>query len=145
MANLHRVVYLSAATGEADTVDLRSIAHQCQRNNSHTGVTGLLMFIDGSFLQVIEGESGVITELLETLRSDHRHKDITIIEEKPVEARLFPQWCMEVRKAEFDNTIANCEETFAETIKRIERVEGEMLLTVFLQQFFDSAQPVHAL
>ena len=60
---MHQVVYASAAVEAFSEVQLVQLLARARTNNERLGVTGLLLYDEGSFLQVLEGDAKVI-ELL---------------------------------------------------------------------------------
>jgi hypothetical protein len=60
---MHHIVYQSQAVGIPTTADLRFLLRQSRANNSGLGITGLLLYGNGSFLQVLEGEAQIVREL----------------------------------------------------------------------------------
>jgi hypothetical protein len=48
------------------------------------------------FLQIVEGSSEAIDNLVERLRHDDRHTAFEIRDERIIEARAFPDWSMEL-------------------------------------------------
>ena len=63
-------------------------------NNKLADVTGLLVYVDGRFLQVLEGEQEVISALLEKISKDRRHKDVQVVYKTGIERRTFNAWLM---------------------------------------------------
>lgn len=49
------IAYVSSATVAFNETKLQDLVAQCQRNNERLGVTGILVYSDGNFMQVIEG------------------------------------------------------------------------------------------
>lgn len=95
MPRLHRVLYVSTATGSTDSLlGVATILGESQRNNAQRGLTGALAAHRGTFIQVIEGPADAIDMLLDRLRRDPRHKDIRVLERAPVETRSFEAWSM---------------------------------------------------
>jgi hypothetical protein len=60
-----------------------------RRNNSETGLTGVLLFDGTSFLQAIEGDIGHVESLYESIACDRRHENIEVIEFKPIATRAY--------------------------------------------------------
>lgn len=54
----------------------------------------MLLYFDGVFLQIIEGDDDAVADLLAVIRHDRRHKDLRILMEEPVTAPHFPDWSM---------------------------------------------------
>lgn len=65
-----------------------------RRNNEENGVTGLLMYEDGNFMQALEGPPERVTATMERIHSDSRHRDVRVIVDFLHAERAFPQWDM---------------------------------------------------
>ncbi|WP_051222767.1 BLUF domain-containing protein [Conexibacter woesei] len=63
-------------------------------NNRRLDVTGALMISDGAFVQVLEGDDGVVRELYATISGDPRHQNVTLLDERPIDDRAFGRWAM---------------------------------------------------
>ena len=95
MPGLERMLYASTATGRTDSLlNMATILAESQRNNDRDGLTGALGAHDGRFIQVIEGPPGVLDGLLRRLAGDPRHRDIVILDRRPITQRQFPDWSM---------------------------------------------------
>lgn len=88
------VVYISMETRRLRQADILDILRTSRVKNTVRGLTGVLLYYDGMFLQVLEGESPKVEELLAVLRHDRRHKDMRILLEETIEQRHFPDWTM---------------------------------------------------
>lgn len=92
---LERLVYRSDAVALSDgPVDLSDIVSTAVRNNGRRRLTGALALKDGVFVQVIEGDPEVLTELMETIEADDRHRNVRVLARWPVQAQLFLGWAM---------------------------------------------------
>ena len=77
MAELHRLIYRSTATGTtASLLNVATILAESQRNNDRDGLTGALAAHDDRYLQIIEGRPSSLDSLLRRLERDNRHKGI---------------------------------------------------------------------
>lgn len=92
--NLVELVYLSAATQPFSLTQLRDLLGTSRRNNRAAGVTGLLLHVDGSFLQVLEGPSRIVDELFARISRDPRHGRVLRVFHREVDERSFPAWSM---------------------------------------------------
>lgn len=93
--SLVRTVYRSRSTLHPDNVEeLDKIFRTSIRNNLKARLTGCLAHPDGHFVQVIEGESGRVSLLMERLRTDNRHTDIEVLGQWKAGSRLFSAWAM---------------------------------------------------
>lgn len=71
-----------------------NIVTTSQRQNRKAGVTGGLIFTGRHFAQVLEGESGALDTLLQTIADDDRHAGMHILHRKPIASRFFFDWAM---------------------------------------------------
>ncbi len=95
---LTRLIYHSenhlGANGDRMIPKLNEILEVSNRNNARDGITGALLFDTLWFIQILEGERDAVSATLRRIMSDERHTDITIVDARPTEARLFGRWWM---------------------------------------------------
>jgi len=95
MKPLIRVAYRSDSCISHDDVPaLDAIFRVSMRNNNRDRITGALALPDGKFVQTIEGDPVAVNSLLERLRLDPRHTNMTLLGNWPISARLFGGWAM---------------------------------------------------
>jgi hypothetical protein len=92
------LVYVSAARKLFDEAALSILLAQCQRNNARLGVTGMLLYADGNFMQVVEGDAAAVDALVATIAQDPRHSRMTVLLRMPIEQRQFAGWSMALRR-----------------------------------------------
>jgi diguanylate cyclase (GGDEF)-like protein len=96
--DLYRLVYYSRNTVMGLEEEVRATVDQIlatsQRNNAAAGVTGALMFTDGLFAQVLEGEQAAIETVFERIQLDDRHGEVRLLSFGPTDVRVFPTWAM---------------------------------------------------
>jgi hypothetical protein len=88
------VIYASSAVIRLSQNDLLGLLKDVRRRNEACGLTGMLLYRDGTYLQYLEGQRRDIDKLMNRLRKDPRHKDLRIIREGIIRERLFPDWSM---------------------------------------------------
>lgn len=91
---MRQVVYSSAAVEEFSEAELAQLLSRARVNNERLGVTGMLLYDEGSFLQVVEGDGEVLERLLQTILKDKRHHRVVELLRRSVEARQFAGWKM---------------------------------------------------
>ncbi|SHJ30312.1 Sensors of blue-light using FAD [Hymenobacter daecheongensis DSM 21074] len=91
---MHHIVYQSSAVGEPTAASLRLLLQHSRIKNGRLNVTGLLLYGKGEFLQVLEGETDVVRALYETIKLDHRHKDVATLSDGIIPVRVFKDWTM---------------------------------------------------
>ncbi|NJO38997.1 MAG: BLUF domain-containing protein [Rhizobiales bacterium] len=87
-------VYASAASKSLTTADLDKMLTAARARNEQAGITGILLYHDGSFLQVLEGEEEVVSEIYERIVQDPRHCALNLVFRGAIEARNFGAWSM---------------------------------------------------
>jgi hypothetical protein len=92
--SLYHLIYSSAAARRLSQRELLELLQDARARNEARGLTGMLLYRDGIYLQFLEGRRPDIDELLGRLRKDPRHGDIRILQEGPLSGRMFPDWSM---------------------------------------------------
>ncbi len=98
-----RLVYTSTAVKHLSTEDLLQILKSCRKNNSQNDITGILLYANRTFFQVLEGDEAILLPLFQDIKKDWRHKDVTLIETKEITEREFPYWNMGFQKLNKDD------------------------------------------
>lgn len=93
---MRQIIYRSTTTAESGRAveDIPGILRQAIARNGIDGITGLLYTEADAFLQAIEGPSDSMSDLLARLYSDDRHRDLTILVDRPIARRDFGDWTM---------------------------------------------------
>jgi hypothetical protein len=90
-----QIVYTSTANPEFSAADIDRLLAGARARNRTIGVTGMLVFHDGTFLQALEGEQRAVNDVFASVRGDARHRDITLLHRGAgFERRLFGDWPM---------------------------------------------------
>ncbi len=94
MALIH-LIYSSAATdADLSTESLEVILEQSRKNNTKADITGILLFENGAFFQVLEGEEETVTSTYDNIEKDPRHDRVTKLISEPIAERAFGEWSM---------------------------------------------------
>ena len=91
---LVRLLYASRATDEVSQDELLAILKKSRTNNLHAGVTGVLCYSSGVFLQVLEGGRAQVSGLYNRITTDKRHKDVVLLAYEEIGERSFVGWSM---------------------------------------------------
>jgi hypothetical protein len=94
---MYRLVYVSAAVGSPTRADLLALLAKAREKNDRLGITGLLLFKDGDFIQLLEGERPAVREVFDAIQADPRHSGVIVLLEGEAEGRLFADWSMGFR------------------------------------------------
>jgi len=89
---MFRVIFSSHAARAINQSEITALSLVCRRNNVPLALTGLLVFHENRFFQVIEGEEEPLTKVIGKIVRDPRHRGLQIIHNGPIEKRAFPTW-----------------------------------------------------
>ena len=90
----HCIVYFSKSVEPFNEDDLRVILQKSHQNNPQMGITGVLLYVRGSIIQVLEGEKTAVEILYNRIEQDSRHTNVDRVLSRPIAQRLFGTWSM---------------------------------------------------
>ena len=99
---LKSLTYTSWARPGISDADIEAILRSARTNNPLDGLTGVLIFNGGAFVQILEGSEQAVNEIVGRLCTDKRHSNFFIREERLIEERAFPDWSMAYLRLEDD-------------------------------------------
>ena len=91
---LSHCIYASTATRRFTERELESLLCHARVGNAAHGLSGILLHVDGSFFQVLEGEAAAVDALYQRIADDPRHERVTVIIREPIARRAFADWSM---------------------------------------------------
>ena len=91
------LIYVSIATQPMSKQELLDLLNECVRNNQPAHITGMLLYKDGKFMQILEGPDQNVRRIFAAIERDHRHYSVIKLVEGPITERLFPTWTMGFR------------------------------------------------
>lgn len=94
------MVYISSAKLGLTHGEILNIVEDSRVNNKKIGLTGLLLFNSGNFMQLVEGEEPVVDDLFKKIEKDRRHTDIKLLLKEPITHRNFSDWTMGFKNIE---------------------------------------------
>ena len=97
MGALFQIVYTSTASEAFSRADLMELLKGSVRRNAQAGITGLLLYYDGTFMQTLEGEEAVVVALFAKIRRDPRHHHVIPLIHGPIARRDFSSSAMAFR------------------------------------------------
>jgi hypothetical protein len=105
-----RLLYTSTLDGdhpgEGTEQTARKIAEGSAAQNRLSDVTGSLLFVDGAFIQILEGPPDEVEKTFERICCDFRHVDVRLIELINVSERLFEGWSMACLCADEETSVS---------------------------------------
>lgn len=88
------LTYVSSALHFFKTNELVQLLHRCRENNARLHVTGMLLYKEGNFMQVLEGAPANVRKVFRTIAADPRHSGVVKLAEEDMEFRVFKEWPM---------------------------------------------------
>ena len=92
--SVHQLIYSSSAGKKMLKPDLYMILRHARKNNEARDITGLLVYSEENFLQILEGEKEAVSQLFDTISKDDRHSNIQVLHDSEIEQRSFSNWTM---------------------------------------------------
>lgn len=120
--------------------DIKDILETSIRKNALLGVTGLLIYANGCFFQIIEGPDKQLDDLYKDIKSDNRHQGIITLMDEKINNRSFPDWSMSVLR--LDPEIFHHKEIFKLSRLALENKlpkTAPATIKIFMQSFYNSS------
>lgn len=92
------LVYTSVANQRMSDDELKNLLKTSRQKNGARNITGMLLYLDPYFIQVLEGDETTVTDAFNLIKHDPRHQKVSIIYKKPQPERLFENWTMGFNK-----------------------------------------------
>jgi hypothetical protein len=93
---VHQLIYVSDLVDKNER-QLAPILESAVRRNTEDGITGMLLYSGGNFLQVLEGPTAAVQATYKRICQDRRHRNTTLLLEQDVPERQFGSWSMGYR------------------------------------------------
>jgi len=90
---MRQLLYASNTSLDVSDAVLDDILASSRTNNVKAGITGILLYIEGGFMQVLEGEANAVTETFARISRDRRHWNANVLLDRNV-PRAFGDWSM---------------------------------------------------
>ena len=102
--NLRYVSYMSVQTQVMSKTEVENFLFKIREKNKRLAITGVLLLIQGKFVQYIEGPEEEIDRVYKKIKHDPRHNDLLLLDNGYLENRQFTNWSMAYKEVE-DNHI----------------------------------------
>lgn len=94
MPDIMHCIYASSARRHFETAELTALLQAARKHNDAAGLTGMLLYTEGSFFQVLEGVPDAVEALYARIELDKRHDQVTKIIAEAIPSRSFANWTM---------------------------------------------------
>ena len=91
------LIYISSAVLGLSDKQIVTLVKASQKSNEKLGITGILLYSGGNFMQLIEGKESAVETLYEKIRQDYRHRDVTLLFREKITQKNFDNWLMGYR------------------------------------------------
>ena len=137
---MYYLLYSSSAPKKFDDESLHELLEISRANNAKAGVSGMLLYADGNFIQYIEGEETAVRALYSRIIQDPRHRNHIVLSDGETDTRMFPDWTMGFRGLSREEV----ERSGAFRLSRAslaERIDSgaDRLIVTMMRQFYNSA------
>lgn len=137
MSTLVHLIYASTAVNDFDQQELVVLLRKAREANAQAGITGMLLYIEGNFFQVLEGEQAAVDRQFAKIALDQRHAKVVTIIKEPIVKRAFGDWTMgfaEITLREFQR-LDGLNDFFAEgsVLAQLGSGRAKKLVTAFAQ------------
>jgi hypothetical protein len=91
---MYQLIYVSSATETFTREKFLDLSFVMSAENAKSGITGMLVFKDGNFMEVLEGEEAEVKAVFSKTNLDPRHTLVSVIQEGEIQDREYPTWVM---------------------------------------------------
>ena len=91
---VHYLCYISSEKIALEENDLLEMLFEYRKKYEEHSITGILLYFEGHFVELIEGDKEIIRSAFRKTNADKRHKAVFKITESEAEERKFSSWSM---------------------------------------------------
>lgn len=92
--NYMELIYYSYPIKTFRESDISRMLTQVRPKNHAMDVTGMLLYANEQFLQVLEGRKKDVNQIFQSISHDARHYDVNLISVRNIQQRSFERWDM---------------------------------------------------
>ena len=97
---MYYLIYRSVATDLPTKESLARLLELAREHNAMRGITGMLLYQNGSYMQMLEGDEAAVRELFGKVAADSRHRLVKEVASGKLPKRHFEDWSMGFRDME---------------------------------------------
>ncbi|MGE3611611.1 MAG: BLUF domain-containing protein [Bacteriovoracaceae bacterium] len=111
--------------------DIKKILSVAHKTNSEQGISGILLFHGGIFLQLLEGDKEKVEKLYLKIEQDRRHSNVIKLIATEGNQRLFPDWTMAFHEVKgTDIKLVNQIMSWTHKINKAESIDNQLILSL---------------
>ena len=131
---MYQYVYVSSETNRFTDDQLTELLKVSRRKNSACDVTGLLLYVSGNFIQLLEGEKEHVLATRTRIEADPRHRGMNTLLEGACEKRDFQDWSMGFKKVDGSDKLPGSSDFLAKNIDQTAQRSGALQLLEFFKE-----------
>jgi len=93
-SDLDSIVYVSSAVRLLSLEEITYLLKRARERNKEYGITGVLLYIGGNFMQYIEGPKDNLEFIYKIIREDEQHTGLILVSREAIQSRQFGDWSM---------------------------------------------------
>lgn len=138
---MHQIIYFSSSKKYLNPEEISELLSKSRENNLKNNITGVLLYFNGDFLQVIEGPKVALLELFEDIKKDERHTGILTVFNKTIKERHFPNWNMGFSHTDYEKLrkLSGIENFNKTELSKINDKTALILIEKFIDSHTDSS------
>lgn len=137
---LSQLVYVSNRKAACTQGEIEKILVACKKNNPPLNITGVLLYSDTKFIQLVEGDAKVIMSLYDKIKLDSRHSNPMMLSYGAIKEKTFPSWHMGTKniggnEVDFKTAISPDDKVLFDNLLNGKEEDGKRILNL-LKKFF---------
>lgn len=93
-SDLDSLVYVSSAVRLLNLEEIEYLLKRARERNKEYGITGVLLYVGGNFMQYIEGPKDNLDIIYKIIQEDDQHTGLILVSREAIESRQFGDWSM---------------------------------------------------
>ena len=106
-SDLDSLVYVSSAVRLLSLGEITYLLKRARERNSEYGITGVLLYDGGNFMQYLEGPEASLDVIYRIIQADGQHTGIILLSREAIEERQFGDWSMGFQTSEFEGYVGS--------------------------------------
>ena len=106
-SDLDSLVYVSSAVRLLNFEEIAYLLKRARERNKEYGITGVLLYIGGNFMQYIEGPKDNLDIIYKIICEDKQHTGIILVSREAIKDRQFGDWSMAFQTKELEGYVGS--------------------------------------
>jgi hypothetical protein len=136
---MYYMIYRSVATDSPNEASLLKMLEWAREANAKRGVTGMLLYQNGRYMQMLEGEEATVRELFDKISRDPRHHLVKIVASGTTAKRHFNDWSMGFRDMDQVSNLPDYDTYLNQQLAENRFGSEERVAYQFMLHFIESA------